>query len=134
MDDPCTLAAVSAAEPSGAAAAAARRRTGAGGDFVLDWRRLPARLTSAQAAALLGFQPHDISVLIRETLLRPLGAPAPNAPRYFWSGSIEELARDVEWLATATNALSAHWQRKNRALTSSKPTGKTRRRRSRYSP
>ena len=87
-----------------------------------------------QAAFLLGFHLHDISVLIRTGLLQPLGNPARNAPRYFWSGLIEELSGDSQWLAQATDALAAHWQRKNATLSSSAPRGAStpRKRRSRY--
>lgn len=45
--------------------------------------RLPARLDMEQTADLLGFQKHDIPVLIKAKLISPLGSPAPNAPKWF---------------------------------------------------
>jgi hypothetical protein len=50
---------------------------------LLNSRRLPARLNSTEAALLLGFQEHDIPALLAAGLLRPLGKPAQNAPKYF---------------------------------------------------
>ncbi len=37
---------------------------------------LPARLSAEQAAQLLGFQAHELTILIAAGLLRPLGRPA----------------------------------------------------------
>ena len=76
--------------------------------------RLPGRLDAAQAAALLGFQPHDIPVLTRLGLLKPLGRPAPNSIRYFSGSEIDRLREDTEWLHKATLAIGRHWQDKNR--------------------
>jgi hypothetical protein len=50
---------------------------------LLNTRRLPARLHSSEVAGVLGFQEHDIPVLVIARLLIPLGKPAPNAPKYF---------------------------------------------------
>lgn len=76
--------------------------------------RLPARLDAAQTAALLGFQPHDIPVLARLGLLKPLGRPAPNSVRYFAAVEIDSLREDREWLDKATRAIGRCWQEKNR--------------------
>src|SRR5438477_6435201 len=69
---------------------------------LLNSRRLPARLNSSEAALLLGFQEHDIPTLMAAGLLRPLGKPAQNAPKYF--AAVEILARgeDRVWLTSAT--------------------------------
>ena len=50
---------------------------------LLGIRRLPGRLTVAQASILLGFNSIDVPGLIAKRLLRPLGKPAPNAIKYF---------------------------------------------------
>ncbi len=42
---------------------------------LLEVRRLPGRLTVAQASILLGFNSIDLPVLITKRLLRPLGNP-----------------------------------------------------------
>lgn len=72
----------------------------------------PARVDADQAAKLLGFQSHDIPILIGEELLTPLGKPAANARKYFARVKIEEFAFDVNWLSKATRALYMHWQKR----------------------
>jgi len=80
---------------------------------LMNCRRLPARLSTGEASAILGFQEHDIAPLIVAKLLNPLGKPAPNAPKYFASVDILAAAQDREWLSQATRALSKYWQGKN---------------------
>lgn len=76
-------------------------------------RRLPGRITAIQTAGLLGFQLHDIAPLMRRKLLRPLGKPAPNAPKWFASAAILKLAQDEQWLSKATELISRNWREKN---------------------
>ena len=80
---------------------------------ILNGRRLPARLNTGEVAVVLGFQDHDIPVLVAAKLLTPLGKPAQNAPKYF--ATVEVLSRtdDREWLSMATRAIAKHWVRKN---------------------
>jgi len=60
---------------------------------VLDRLRLPARLDSAQAAELLGFQEHDVPVLVRAKLLHYLGKDlSPNSRKFFSSAELQGLA------------------------------------------
>ena len=73
----------------------------------------PGRLNAEQTGWKLGFQSHDIPVLVSAKLLDPLGHPAANAPKYFASADIEVLKSDRKWLARATDAIQKHWQRKN---------------------
>ena len=80
---------------------------------VLNCRRLPGRLNVSETALLLGFQEHDIALLVAAKLLVPLGKPAPNAPKYFAAVEIAERASDPEWLSSATKQLAKHWLRKN---------------------
>lgn len=77
-------------------------------------QRLPARVDVEQAALLLGFAVHDIPVLIRARLLKPLGSPAQNGVKWFSTIEIETLAHDRGWLDKATKAVQAHWRSKNR--------------------
>jgi hypothetical protein len=88
---------------------------------VLALPRLPARLDVQQTAKVLGFMPHDIPVLIRAKLLRPLGNPVQNAPKYFAACVVEELARNPEWLDKATKAVSDYWRRKNQMRIAESP-------------
>ena len=80
---------------------------------LLNCQRLPARLNTSETALLLGFQEHDIALLIAAKLLVPLGKPAPNAPKYFAAIEIVERAANPEWLSSATKAIAKHWRRKN---------------------
>jgi hypothetical protein len=70
-----------------------------------------------QTAQLLGFSEHDIPVLIRVRLLKPLGNPPPNGHKYFATVELERLAQDPNWLDKATRAVTQHWQVKNRSRT-----------------
>ena len=80
---------------------------------VLNLNRPPGRLSTALAAAYLGFKVHDIPVLTARGLLKPLGCPMPNSDKYYARARILELADDEEWLSQATAALSQHWRNKN---------------------
>jgi hypothetical protein len=79
----------------------------------LNLYRLPARLDARQTATLLGFQVHDIPVLIAAKLLEPLGKPVPNAPKYFAACVLEDLRGNPDWLDRASRAVSRHWRAKN---------------------
>ena len=83
------------------------------GVTLLNCRRLPGRLDSEQAAILLGFHEHDIGPLVSGGLIKPLGNPASNSPKYFASVVIEGLAADERWLDRATRALGKYWSDKN---------------------
>src|SRR5580698_2258582 len=80
---------------------------------LLNCRRLPGRLNTAETAVLLGFQDHDIAPLVAAKLLVPLGRPAANAPKYFATVEILSCAENREWLSNATKALAKHWATKN---------------------
>jgi len=82
--------------------------------LLLSYQRLPARLDVQQTAELLGFMQHEIAVLMKARLLKPLGEPAPNGHKYFSSVEILNLAQDCQWLDKATKIVSRHWQAKNR--------------------
>src|SRR5947207_10792831 len=60
---------------------------------------LPGRLTPAEAAWRLGFEPDHITVLVSLGLLKPLGHPAASTIKYFASVEIEALRNDPKWLA-----------------------------------
>jgi len=80
---------------------------------ILSTLRRPARFDAAMTARELGFQDHDIPLLIRAGLLKPLGNPAPNAPKFFPRCEIDQKAADVKWLDKATRVISDHWRQKN---------------------
>lgn len=81
--------------------------------LLLDGRRLPARLTSAEVAMVLGFREHDIAQLVVSKLLTTLGKPVHNSPKHFAAVDIIQAAQDREWLSTATRQISRYWQSRN---------------------
>jgi hypothetical protein len=82
---------------------------------VLNLRRLPARLTVQQTAALLNCGEHDIPVLVCRGLLKPLGHPPANAVKYFAPTDVLELAGDSERMGRICDAIYKHWRDKNAA-------------------
>ncbi len=74
---------------------------------------LPGRLNPNETAWQLGFEPHDIPILVSFGLLKPLGHPPASSVKYFASTEIEALKRDAKWLAKASDALRNHWKQKN---------------------
>jgi len=83
---------------------------------LLNCVRLPGRVTSAESAALLGFHDDDIPILLKGKLLKPLGEPARNAPKYFAATYIETRRNDEAWLNRATKAVTLHWFQKNERI------------------
>ena len=79
----------------------------------LNLRHLPASCTAAQAAGFLGVSPHEVPILLAKGLLKPIGHPAPNAPKFFLTAKLEELARDEKWFGKARDAISEYWHYKN---------------------
>ena len=82
---------------------------------ILNLPVLPGRLTPAEAAWRLGFEPDHITSLVSLGLLKPLGHPAASTIKYFASIEIEALRNDPKWLANATDALRQKWKLKNEA-------------------
>jgi hypothetical protein len=80
---------------------------------LLELPRLPARLTLDQTAILLGFNAGDITILMAAKLIKPLGHPPQNGPKYFALCEIDLLRADAGFLAKASDALVRHWRRRN---------------------
>lgn len=79
----------------------------------LSWKILPARLDATHAAWYLGFEPHEIPILIAGSLLKPLGKPARNCTKFFATELLEHLRHDEKWLARASDAIAAYWRQRN---------------------
>lgn len=79
----------------------------------LSWKMPPARLNATQAAWFLGFEPHEITILIAAGCLRPLGHPARNAIKFFATETLEQLRHDEKWLAKASDAIWNYWRERN---------------------
>jgi hypothetical protein len=59
---------------------------------------------------VLAFAEHDIQILMSTAKLKPLGDPAPNAPKWFAAIEIIQRATDQEWLSRATKEVARYWQ------------------------
>ena len=77
------------------------------------WKIVPARLDATQAAWFLGFELHEIPILIGTNLLKPLGHPARNATKFFATQALEQLRRDEKGLARASDAIANYWRERN---------------------
>jgi hypothetical protein len=75
--------------------------------------KVPGRIDSQRAAALLGFAEHDIPFLVAARLLKPLGKPAQNGTKWFATEQIVELSRNSQFLDKATATIQKHWQSEN---------------------
>lgn len=83
------------------------------GDYSSNYSALPARMDTGATAKLLGFNEHDIPILVNLGHLEPLGKPAPNARKYFARVLLIALSDDPSWLSKATKSLYRYWQDKN---------------------
>src|ERR1051326_431590 len=68
--------------------------------------RLPARLNQEEVAVLTGIQKHDVPVLVKNGLLKPLGGGPRNSVKYFATVEILKKCHDVLWLDRVTKAIS----------------------------
>lgn len=82
--------------------------------FHQHWPNPIARLNAEQTAWALNFQAHDIPVLVRAGLLKPLGNPRQSAVKYYSALVVQQHAMDPAWLSKATNAVYRHWQNRNK--------------------
>jgi len=80
---------------------------------LLNLRRLPAMLNTAQAAVLLGLADHDIPVLVRAGFLKPLGDPPANAVKSFSTVQVLELAGESAILDQIRSTVYEYWREKN---------------------
>jgi hypothetical protein len=53
----------------------------------LNLANLPARVSAKQAGWILGFSAQEVPILVAESILKPLGRPARNGPKYFATGN-----------------------------------------------
>jgi hypothetical protein len=73
----------------------------------------PGRLNAEQTARVLGMEEHDIPVLVRFNLLKPLGNPKQSAQKHFAAVHVLALAQNPDWLHKASHTLYQHWASKN---------------------
>jgi hypothetical protein len=75
--------------------------------------RLPGRLSAKQAAWLLGFEPHEIPILLGGRLLKPLGHPPDKGMKFFLRAELERLQDDPLWMGKASDAVVKFWKSQN---------------------
>jgi hypothetical protein len=73
----------------------------------------PARLGINETAWLLGFNEHDVPVLVTAGLLKPLGRPPASGSKFFATVELQTLRNDTRWLAKASDAIVNYWRTKN---------------------
>ena len=73
----------------------------------------PARVGIDETSWLLGFNEHDIPVLVSAGLLKPLGRPTATGSKYFAAVELQTLRNDIRWLVKASDAIVNHWRSKN---------------------
>jgi len=84
-------------------------------DFDKTHEILPTgRLPSEDAAKIIGFKKHDIPILIKAKLLRPLGNAPRHAVKYFAASELLKLAIDVDWLNKSTKVVCSYWSKQNK--------------------
>jgi hypothetical protein len=81
-------------------------------------KQYPGRLRAKDVGEILGFEEHEIPILVAHRLLTPLGKPSSNAPKYFAAVDVENLRFDAKWLNKATNVVYCYWRDKNARKTS----------------
>ena len=79
----------------------------------LNLKTHPARMKVEEAAWYLGFATHEITILMAEGHLKPLGRPPATGVKYFSAVTLEELRRDVKWLARASDCVVQYWKSRN---------------------
>ena len=78
---------------------------------------MPARIKVEEVAWYLGFATHEVTILMAEGLLKPLGRPPSTGTKYFSSSALEELRRDEKWLARASDCVVHYWKARNEKKT-----------------
>lgn len=89
----------------------------------LSWKVPPARLNAIQTAWFMGFQTHEIPILVAAGMLKPLGHPPRNSTKFFATEILEQLRHDEKWLARASDTICSYWRERNgRKRTCALPT------------
>ena len=79
----------------------------------LNLKTLPARLNAEEVAWYLGFAPHEITILMAEGILKPLGRPPASGVKHFSAVMLDELRHDQKWLARASDCVVQYWKARN---------------------
>ncbi len=80
---------------------------------LLTAQRLPAQLYAKEAAFFLRISPEDLNHLAVNKLIKPVGKPTPNAPKYYLTQEVLSKSNDSEWMNKMNVFLSKHRRDKN---------------------
>jgi hypothetical protein len=75
--------------------------------------KYPVFLTKEKVAEALGIATHNIPVLMRAGLLKPLGHPGRYCVKHFSRDALAEKFASPEWLDKVMAAIHRHWRNKN---------------------
>jgi hypothetical protein len=95
---------------------------------ILNYRRMPRRMSGGEVAEYLNLPEHAIQILCRAKLLKPLaaGEMAPNSIKWFCTAEIEELGNDRSFLDRATKVIAKTIREQNQAQAQSRAAAETR--------
>jgi hypothetical protein len=79
----------------------------------LNIKTIPARIKVEETSWYLGFEQHEITILMADGLLKPLGRPPTSGVKHFSAVALEELRRDEKWLARASDCIVQYWKSRN---------------------
>jgi hypothetical protein len=80
---------------------------------ILKLPRLPARLTTEEAAFLLRIEKQDIPWIVDAGILTPCGEPADTAQKWYSTVDVLTLMESPDKLSEMTQVISGRWAEKN---------------------
>lgn len=87
---------------------------------ILSARQFPGVLYAQEAAFLLRKAPEDLHYLAKLGMLKELGSPKANAPKYFLTEEILKLKDDQRWQDRAIRMLTRKRRLKNQKFSRAK--------------
>jgi hypothetical protein len=73
----------------------------------------PSRPHTEHAPWYLGFQPHELPILLGQKLIKACGHPPVSGVKYFATVYLERLKTDERWMDRASGAIIKYWRGKN---------------------
>lgn len=70
----------------------------------------PASIGCEEVGWLLGIAKHSVGILVRRGVLKPLGRPAKNSEKRFYTREIEEFSQDKKSMDLVVRTLQQHWK------------------------
>src|SRR6266446_5992787 len=80
---------------------------------LLNYRRLPARLSFAEAGQILNCTEEEVAIGVKMGIIRVLGHPQKNCRKWISSNFLLESCQQERWLSRLTDLVYGHWRRRN---------------------